>query len=84
MNILDRFHLARLERELDTLQAEDKAARAGATTMDMMQSITLRTALIVKIQNKIAALYGDVPEEPESRWGPELPTGIGANEEITR
>ena len=78
MNILDRWRVIRLKRDLAELQAADHASRDQAeTTVDMMHAITLRTAAIVTLQNKIRELEGAEPDVPESTFGPELPSNFG-------
>ena len=69
MNILDRWRVVRMRRELAVLLADGTKDRAGETTADMMNRMCARAEQIALLKFNIGKLYGygvDVdPDDPD-------------------
>ncbi len=77
MNPLTRFRIARSRTKLEKLLAEDKAARAGKTTMSMMDGIVQRGHDIAVLRHQLAQLEGAVAEDDDSGgFDDRLPSGV--------
>lgn len=76
-DILDRWKLVKLKRELAVLLEEDTGARDGPTTADMMEGIARRNTLIVKLHLKIARIEGEPDPDDTGGFSPKLPTDFG-------
>lgn len=76
MNILDRWRIVRMKRELAALMAEDPLL-SWATTEDLMARMTVRAEQIAMLRFNIARLSGyDVDLDPEDPDGTRIPSSL--------
>ena len=75
MNILDRWRVVRMKRELAALMAEDPLL-ARQTTDDMMARMCARAEQIAMLRFNIGRLEGDVDIDPDDPDDTRIPSGM--------
>lgn len=76
MNILDRFRVARLKRDLAALRAEDERDRRGETTNALMDRVLARAQRIAELQADIRRIEGEVDIDPDDPDDTRIPSGM--------